>query len=210
MIDQNMPWIEARLSQEIMDYLWDRINQSDEEVNVTENMKHKALDDKNNWFYENILKESTEYLYYKDWNNYYDVHITKIRPPSIFTLREMWANFQKQHEFLPPHVHRNGEGFSFVVFMKIPTHWKEQHKTKFSVHVTDDTAYQPLPNCASDFQFLLGQGQGTVQTIPIPLNPEDEGRLLFFPAWLMHQVFPFYGTEEERVTISGNITLVEN
>ena len=29
--------------------------------------------------------------------------------------------------------------------------------------------------------------------------------MLFFPAMLKHQVYPFYGTEEERVTISGNI-----
>jgi hypothetical protein len=29
--------------------------------------------------------------------------------------------------------------------------------------------------------------------------------MLFFPAWVSHQVFPFYGTDEERVTISGNI-----
>ena len=29
--------------------------------------------------------------------------------------------------------------------------------------------------------------------------------MLFFPSWLVHQVFPFYGTEEDRITISGNI-----
>ena len=45
--------------------------------------------------------------------------------------------------------------------------------------------------------------------IHIPLSPEDEGRILFFPAWLKHQVFPFYGTEEERITISGNISLYD-
>jgi hypothetical protein len=41
------------------------------------------------------------------------------------------------------------------------------------------------------------------------LSPEDEGRILFFPATLQHQVYPFYGTEEERVTISGNIDLYD-
>jgi len=33
--------------------------------------------------------------------------------------------------------------------------------------------------------------------------------MLFFPAGLAHQVYPFYGTEEERITISGNISLVD-
>jgi len=70
--------------------------------------------------------------------------------------------------------------------------------------------------CASDFLILVGQGIGGIGTFPfshmggigtieILLSPEDEGRMLFFPAWLSHQVFPFYGTEEERITISGNI-----
>ena len=40
------------------------------------------------------------------------------------------------------------------------------------------------------------------------LSSEDEGRMLFFPASLQHQVYPFYGTEEERITISGNIDFV--
>ena len=44
-----------------------------------------------------------------------------------------------------------------------------------------------------------------LSTIEISLEPEDEGRMLFFPAWLSHQVFPFYGTDKERITISGNI-----
>ena len=41
------------------------------------------------------------------------------------------------------------------------------------------------------------------------LSPEDEGRILFFPATLQHQVYPFYECEEERVTISGNIRLYD-
>ena len=41
-----------------------------------------------------------------------------------------------------------------------------------------------------------------------PLSPKDAGRMLFFPAWLQHLVHPFYGTEEERITISGNIDYI--
>ena len=102
-----------------------------------------------------------------------------------------WVNYMKQHEFNPPHGH-SGE-YSFVVFMKIPTHWKEQHALPISANTN-------APG-ASDFQFLLPESQ----TQSIPLCPEDAGRILFFPAWLQHQVFPFYEFEEERITISGNI-----
>ena len=81
--------------------------------------------------------------------------------------------------------------------MKIPTHWKDQHALPWLKDVR-----QPQ---ASNFQFDIGQGNGQIQSMKLLLSPEDEGRMLFFPAWLTHQVFPFYGTEEERITISGNI-----
>ena len=47
----------------------------------------------------------------------------------------------------------------------------------------------------------------TCFSINFSLSPEDEGRMLFFPAWLQHMVYPFYECEENRVTISGNIRM---
>ena len=196
--EQNLPWLDLRLSKEAMDYLWDDINgkQTDVRKKLAGNIsKSVEIQDKNNWFYENVLKHCAETIY-KDWDNYYNVHVAKSAPPPVYELRELWVNYQKQHEFNPPHKHLDCL-FTFVVFMKIPTHWKEQHALPIS-------ANSAAPN-ASDFQFLLGQGMGPVQNIDFPLCPEDEGRMLFFPAWLYHQVFPFYECEEERITISGNI-----
>ena len=128
-------------------------------------------------------------------HNYRKYHIVKKEPQPKFEMNTFWVNYQKQHEFNPPHSHRGL--YSFVIFMKIPTHWKEQHALSFSAHSN-------LPS-ASNFQFILDGGNGRIELIQIPLSPEDEGRMVFFPAWLLHQVFPFYGTEEERITISGNI-----
>ena len=192
-------WIDQRLTTEAMNYLWDSINipvaqQTDIRNNLAGNIS-KSYYIQDTWFYENVLKQAAETLYFRDWANYYNVHIAKgVRSP-VFKLNTIWVNYQKQHEFNPPHGH---EGmFSFVVFMKIPTHWKEQHALPWLKGV--DEPY------ASDFQFLLSQGQGPIQPVTIPLCPEDEGRMLFFPAWLYHQVFPFYNTKEERITVSGNI-----
>ena len=107
----------------------------------------------------------------------------------------------KQHEFNPLHTHIGL--YSFVIFMKIPTHWKEQHALSFSAN-----SVMPL---ASDFVFIWSEkGTDIISKQNFPLNPEDEGRMLFFPASLQHEVFPFYGTEEERVTISGNIRFMED
>ena len=44
-------------------------------------------------------------------------------------LKAFWVNFQNQHEFNPVHSH---DGFlSFVIWMKIPTSWEEQHDLDF-------------------------------------------------------------------------------
>ena len=194
------PWLDLRLTKEVVDHLWDCINnlsgRKDARSDLAGNIsKSKYIQDKDNWFYENILKEMTEYMYYKNWSNYYNVFIVKSNSPQIFELRTMWVNYQKQYEFNPPHTH-NGL-FTFVVFMKIPTHWKEQHALPISANSQNPHA--------SDFMFLLGDESGRTLHLEFPLSPEDEGRMFFFPAWLTHQVFPFYGTEEERITVSGNI-----
>ena len=203
---QTMPWLDTRLPTMAMDHLWDSINRSTQETDSKGSLagnisKSRFLQDKDDMFYENALKGCTESIYFRDWNHYYNVHIIKSIPAPKFFLKELWVNYQKQYEFNPPHNHSGGTGFSFVVFMKIPTYWEEQYALPFSVDSNTP--------CASNFQFLLGQGHGPIKSIPIPLSPEDEGRMLFFPAWLSHQVFPFYGTEEERITISGNI-LIQN
>ena len=128
-------------------------------------------------------------------SNYYLVHVSKIIPAPKFKLNGFWVNYQKQYEFNPPHNHSSN--YSFVVFMKIPTHWKEQHELPMCVNSATP--------CAGDFSFLFSDQNVGIKIHKIKLSPEYEGKMLFFPSHLTHQVYPFYGTEEERITISGNI-----
>ena len=204
----NRPWLDIRLPENAMDHLWDSINtpishQQEQETDARGILagnisKSRFIQDKNNWFFKNALQQPLEYVFYREtWSNYFDIIATKLISPPVFKLDDMWVNYQKQHEFNPPHNH--GGIFSFVVFMKIPTHWKEQHALPFSANTNAPVA--------SDFEFLLGTGTGPVELIQIPLSPKAEGRMLFFPAWLVHQVFPFYECEEERITVSGNMSI---
>ena len=39
------------------------------------------------------------------------------------------------------------------------------------------------------------------------LDKTSEGLMLFFPAKLIHCVYPFYNCNEERISISGNICI---
>ena len=112
-----------------------------------------------------------------------------------YGLDELWVNFQKQHEFNPSHNH-NGV-FSFVIWVKIPTDWREQHALPIS-------ANSNLPK-ASDFEFQYTTMLGKIEYCNYRLDKTYEGGMLFFPAQLMHAVYPFYNCDEERISISGNI-----
>ena len=193
-------WIDTRLSQEEMVFLNDAIseeNLKDYSGKLAGNIsKSELIKDKDNWFFESALKELSEKMFYRKENNYYRYHIEKEEPLPKFELRDMWVNYQKQYEFNPFHDH--GGFFSFVVFVKIPTHWEEQHALPISANSNSPVA--------SDFEFVWSEKDSEYcYNRNFSLSSEDEGRMLFFPAMLKHQVYPFYGTEEERVTISGNI-----
>ena len=41
--------------------------------------------------------------------------------------------------------------------------------------------------------------------ISYKLSKNYEGTMLFFPAKLRHCVYPFYGTDEPRISIAGNL-----
>ena len=200
----SFPWFDIRLNQEEMDFLNQAISKENKK-NISRELvgnifKSELIEDKDNWFYETVLKKLTEKLFYRDWNNYCRYQLEKTEEPPKFVLETLWVNYQKKHEFNPIHDHRYGGLYSFVIFMKIPTHWKEQHALPIS---TNSGAL-----IASDFTFIVSDPNSDMwQPINFPLCPEDEGRMLFFPSTLNHQVYPFYECEEERITISGNIVL---
>ena len=75
----------------------------------------------------------------------------------------------------------------------------------------EDIEYDILTNltfhskAASDFQFTYTDILGNTIEYPIFMSPEMEGTLMLFPSTLHHQVYPFYNTEEPRISISGNL-----
>ena len=205
---QNTLWIDTRLNEECMKYLNDACSGPEHKESYSNQLagnisRSERIKDKDNWFYETTLKGLTERLFYRGCDNYYEDYIENEKPPPKFELGVLWVNYQKKHEFNPLHFHNGGMGYSFVVFMKIPTNWEEQHALPFSAN-----SNSPI---ASDFAFVWSQKDNVMcENTNFKLSPEDEGRMLFFPAWLHHQVYPFYGTEEERVTISGNVYLYDS
>ena len=92
--------------------------------------KSLILKDKDDWFFNTILIPLIN-KFVEDFPSYTEglAHLTEDAP---YCLDKLWVNFQKQHEFNPPHNHAGV--FSFVIWVKIPTDWREQHALPISAN----------------------------------------------------------------------------
>jgi len=103
-----------------------------------------------------------------------------------FAFGKSWINFQKQGEFIPNHTH---DGlYSYTIWIQIP--YSE----------SDDKH-------AGNFEFTYTDIIGNIKQHTIPLSTKDEGRIILFPSRLPHTVYPFYNTNQTRISVSGNILL---
>jgi hypothetical protein len=84
-----------------------------------------------------------------------------------------------------------------VLWLKIPTTYFEQNKKLISLKSNAPSI--------SNFEFLYTDTLGWIRNFPYEMNPDKEGMLLFFPAHLKHQVYPFYDCDETRISVSGNV-----
>jgi len=113
---------------------------------------------------------------------------------SPYKLNSLWVNFQKKHEFNP--VHNHSGVFSFVIWLKIPYDIEEELNTGAGKNSVD--------NVASKFQFFYSTIYGN-HSADLNINKDSEGMMVMFPATLRHTVYPFYTSDDYRISISGNI-----
>ena len=110
-------------------------------------------------------------------------------------LHSLWVNFQKKYEFNPIHVH---EGlFSFVFWHKIPY--------KIENEIARYPNMKPDQVKAGHFAFLQIGEMGRIQSIDLPVDNSWEGKIALFPADLNHTVYPFFTSDDVRITVSGNV-----
>ena len=106
-----------------------------------------------------------------------------------YVLSALWANFQRQYEFNPPHDH-DGK-LSFVIYLSIPDKLKKENK-----------AYKGKSCGPGGIQFMYGDG--IRDCITYVSHFPEEGDMFIFPAWLKHWVMPFH-SDCVRVSVSGNV-----
>ena len=122
-------------------------------------------------------------------------------------LHDLWVNHMKKHEFNPPHSHSGA--LSFVIFIKIPYDLKaEEDQFPLTREMTLDESYNiQMKNHTSKFAFLNTRSDGTISVDCINVDKSFEGKMLMFPSPQIHQVFPFYTSDDYRITVSGNIRI---
>ena len=192
---ENLGWLEYKLNSKEMDYVWRCIENKKENTNKTLAGNISAsydLMDRGDWFWLNVISP-LEMRYGEEFCNIGQKLPTQIKHP--YCLGRWWVNYQKQNEFNP--VHNHGGVYSFVIWMKIPYDSEKQNQK--------DIARNSNTPSIGDFQFLYSNMLGETDNYNYPMNPDREGTLLFFPSQLLHQVYPFYDCDEERISVSGNI-----
>jgi len=109
---------------------------------------------------------------------------------------ELWVNFQKKYEFNPIHNH---SGFaSFICFIKIPYDLEEEEKV-FSI---DNKVAQTH---TSKLSFVFTNEAGEVVSYCVNVDKSFEGKMLMFVSKQHHMVYPFYTSDNYRITVSGNL-----
>jgi hypothetical protein len=198
----NLGVIETTLNSTTMKMLWnliDEAKQKEESHNseLAGNITLSLKLDNSAVFLKPILKNIV-YAYQDRYGSAYHA----LRPGKLrneFNLESLWVNFQYQTEFNPLHTHSGG--YSFVIWMKIPTEYEDQKELPFAKNSGDK-------NMISNFVFTYTDILGNLNNFAYEMNKTREGILLFFPSRLNHQVFPFYNCESERISISGNLSVL--
>tara|TARA_Y100001963_G_C6660184_1_gene390068 strand:+ start:131 stop:892 length:762 start_codon:yes stop_codon:yes gene_type:complete len=190
----NYGWYEYDLNEHELAHIWNCIQNKGDRNNETlaGNLSNSfLLTDEDDAFFNNTLQS----LVATYNNNFRDmgstVPITNLYP---YCLHSWWVNYQKKHEFNPIHDHHGV--FSFVIWLKIPTDHAEQNRN----NITNSPR-------KSTFSFSYQTTIGQQAQFNYDLSSKNEGTMLFFPSTLQHQVYPFYNSDEDRITVSGNIAL---
>lgn len=108
----------------------------------------------------------------------------------------LWVNYQKKYEFNPLHNHSGI--LSFVIWIQIPYNLSDELSLDFVKNSNRPSA--------SLFSMVYVNPAGFIEQKPIMLDKKDEGKFLVFPSVINHMVYPFYTSDDYRISIAGNMS----
>ena len=167
---------------------WDAPKFNDQLVG---HMKHQYQLTNIEYLSDYIMGLSKTYYEYLNAKGYVQYVFDK---PIGLKFGDPWINFQGPREFNP--IHNHSGLLSWVIWLRIPFDPKKEQD------FFPDYPFGKVMN--GSFQFIYPSQKG-VELHLMDLDKSYEGRLIVFPSTLYHQVYPFYTTEDYRVSIAGNI-----
>ena len=115
----------------------------------------------------------------------------------------IWANVQRSGEVNPPHAHTGM--FSFVIFTKNELTFEKTIDNKFEKNVEYNTGYVQH----ASGHLVLSYGEEHFYSWDKYFIWPEVGDIIMFPSWLRHFVYPHYEEDKVRVSVAGNISVVQ-
>jgi len=155
------------------------------------------------------LKEYTDFVcgLGADYINFFTQQTgTKLKAPKAVAIDETWSVHSYEGDYNPIHDHgtKTIMGISTTGWTKVPQQILEQPvagSPEYSLYNTSGVCDGYIA-----FNYGLNQLMDTDRLRPpqsFVMQPEV-GKLLVFPSWLQHMVYPFKG-EGERRTVASNL-----
>ena len=187
--------------EEILNFL----KQTDIKKDENQYNSHLAGHIKQEFEYKNWPDILEKYLVYKIENNTmlkkYSDNLNILDKNLPYYLDSLWCNFQKKYEFNPFHYHSGI--FSFIFFLKIPY----EYDTEINYFPLCSSGNRGKENTNSKLCFFGLSHYGKIKDYSLSVDKSFENKLIIFPAELHHLVYPFYTSDDYRITVSGNIKL---
>lgn len=200
-------FLEVDVPTEILDVLWQEVKEI-EVSNFTGSNPHnqylagnleKEFELKKSLPVMNDFVAKIAPMYWRNYNSDMAKKKHLIDTIADTNKKSLWVNFQKKGEVNPIHAHTGI--LSFVLYLKIPYSFEEEHALPSNIKSNN-----PM---AGAFQFVYCDQYvpGGVNTFNIPTDKMYTGKMIIFSAHLKHMVYPFYTSDDYRISIAGNITI---
>jgi len=182
------------LKQEIFEIQKNNFNGIEWNSYLAGNIEKSFVIEKNKEYLQNLILPSC-FKYDETFNHFKDISILTKSVPLV--LHNAWVNFQKKGEFNPAHNHTGV--MSFVIWIQIPYNIEDEMNVAFAKKANGQ-------KCGT-FSFLFTNVLGQLDTITIYADKKFENRGLIFPSEMYHAVYPFFTSDDYRISISGNFRL---
>ena len=135
-------------------------------------------------------------IYWKSVGNHEranDHHIIRVNEGQ----KDIWVNFSKKGEYNPLHTHSGL--LSFVLWYKMPFIIEDENNLPIVSGGTLNTG------ACFQFNFLEMDSKGAIGQHTIEADRSYENKMIIFPSNLQHTVYPFFTSDDYRISLSGNI-----